>query len=454
MKGMKTAIPRRTWRFWLVIGMVAALMAWAAATPGTFYAENVKPDAPTGLSAVSTADGVQLSWEAPTNVVATHYRVRRQEGSGQYQTIKRNTGSTSTTYEDTSVEQGIEYSYKVKAFRNRKSSRPSSVLSAQWTPPTTVDGSGTSGSSGGSESDQGDSAGGNSNGEGTETADETTSREIDYVTPVGEDSPAEHEGISYGIIQSVDERSAREYRMSLSVTGIEEDSDGETVDYIISVLMVDSNGDTVASCQGTGIGKSHEVLTVNSDKTWQKATDTGPDCQGGDYGVKIEVLTAGGQFIDSTTFSVALPTDGDSGQNQTDEGNSDESTGSRDSDQSGSGSQDSGDSSTGESSNDQTDQTGTPSDTGLGYIEPVHPTPPVAKALSFAIVENLGGAIGGRVLSERRRRRHRCRHQRAHRGLHHQRPPAGRRRRCGDRLSQQWDGVQQGAHHRLGIRLE
>ena len=83
---------------------------------------------PTNLTASASADGVTLNWTAPPGPVDGYEILRRRpwQGESQLQTLVANTGSSVTTYTDTSAtEAGVRYTYRVKAIRNGKRSNRS-----------------------------------------------------------------------------------------------------------------------------------------------------------------------------------------------------------------------------------------------------------------------------------------------------------------------------------------
>src|SRR5262249_51263090 len=82
-----------------------------AATP---QAPALPPPAPTGLSATADTGQVSLSWTASTG--ATSYNVYRGTVTGGETLLT--SGSTATTYTDTSVTSGTTYFYQVAAVNN------------------------------------------------------------------------------------------------------------------------------------------------------------------------------------------------------------------------------------------------------------------------------------------------------------------------------------------------
>ena len=89
--------------------------------------ENVSPpSAPRNLAVSSqTHDSVTLTWEAPENGVVESYQILRRSrdgakyednlGDAEFAVIEDNTGSSATTYTDTSVDSRTRYVYRVKA---------------------------------------------------------------------------------------------------------------------------------------------------------------------------------------------------------------------------------------------------------------------------------------------------------------------------------------------------
>ena len=78
------------------------------------------PGKPTGLSAEVVGNGVRLSWTAPSGQVDGYEILRRRPKRGEeLQTLVANTGSSATSYTDTSATvAGERYFYRVKAIRN------------------------------------------------------------------------------------------------------------------------------------------------------------------------------------------------------------------------------------------------------------------------------------------------------------------------------------------------
>ena len=88
-------------------------MAAAAAEP------TEPPSKPTNLTARVNSDGhIVLSWEAPDDDSITGHRILRRrptQGEDTLLVYVEDTGSTATTWTDTSVTAGVRHVYRVQA---------------------------------------------------------------------------------------------------------------------------------------------------------------------------------------------------------------------------------------------------------------------------------------------------------------------------------------------------
>ena len=81
---------------------------------------------PQNLTASANTDGISLSWDASAGQVDGYEILRRRPHLGEdtFQTLVADTGSSATTYTDTTATESTRYNYRVKAIRNgEKSSR-------------------------------------------------------------------------------------------------------------------------------------------------------------------------------------------------------------------------------------------------------------------------------------------------------------------------------------------
>jgi len=121
----------------------------------------IGPEAPTGLTATAGDGTVALSWNAVSD--ATGYNVYRSETTGSGFTKVNTERITGTTYEDTTVENGITYYYYVTALKDSIESSASSEVSG--TPTAEEPDGGSSGDgSGGADGDTGGGSGGGGGG--------------------------------------------------------------------------------------------------------------------------------------------------------------------------------------------------------------------------------------------------------------------------------------------------
>ena len=118
----------------LAIALVAILSL--AGTVNLLHAQTGVPDRPTGLTTSSvTHNSITLTWDDPGDSSITGYQVLRRsrdgeqygdgEGASTFVAVVGDTGSSATTYTDTSVTAHTRYVYRVKA-RNSEGLGPRS----------------------------------------------------------------------------------------------------------------------------------------------------------------------------------------------------------------------------------------------------------------------------------------------------------------------------------------
>ena len=93
------------------------------------------PDAPSSLTAtVKSSSQINLNWTAPSNnggSVIIGYTIQRSTDNGNtWSTVQSNTGSTTTTYNDTGLVPSTTYSYRVSAINQAGNGSPSNTASA------------------------------------------------------------------------------------------------------------------------------------------------------------------------------------------------------------------------------------------------------------------------------------------------------------------------------------
>ena len=86
---------------------------------------------PTTLTATAADSGVSLSWSAPQAQAddVTGYAIQRGQGENEFTSLVANTGSTATSYSDTTAETAKTYRYRVAALRGAEQSGWSSEAS-------------------------------------------------------------------------------------------------------------------------------------------------------------------------------------------------------------------------------------------------------------------------------------------------------------------------------------
>ena len=82
---------------------------------------------PQNLTASADANGISLNWDAPAGQVDGYEILRRRRflGEDSLQTLVADTGSSATTYTDSTATESTRYTYRVKAIRNGERSRRS-----------------------------------------------------------------------------------------------------------------------------------------------------------------------------------------------------------------------------------------------------------------------------------------------------------------------------------------
>jgi len=97
--------------------------------------ESTIPNAPTTLQATAAGSTqINLSWNAATSdnpyTPPTGYKIERSVSGGAFSTVVANTHSTTTTYQDSGLDPGTQYMYRVSALNAAGTSSPSNEASA------------------------------------------------------------------------------------------------------------------------------------------------------------------------------------------------------------------------------------------------------------------------------------------------------------------------------------
>ncbi len=90
-------------------------------SPPRDFAEGVSPQPPTGVSATKDANGssVTVSWQANPEPDIVGYEVQRTSVNGSnWSTVSPNPPAKDTNFQDSSVQQGSDYQYRVIAVRS------------------------------------------------------------------------------------------------------------------------------------------------------------------------------------------------------------------------------------------------------------------------------------------------------------------------------------------------
>ena len=121
-------------RSWLSFAGLSGLLLAGLLLAVTVLAQEAAPAQPTGLTADPAHDQVSLDWDDPDDSSITGYRILRRlpalDPPGEFAVLLENTGSTLTTYVDSTVTPQTSYVYRVKAINAHGSSERSSWANA------------------------------------------------------------------------------------------------------------------------------------------------------------------------------------------------------------------------------------------------------------------------------------------------------------------------------------
>ena len=125
-----------------------------------------------------------------------------------------------------------------------------------------------------------------------EPVDEHSSQYVDYITPEYPDPPAEHGWLSIGIYHGVGSAVP-------VVHGLVPDSDPDTLDYVVSLRVVDDDDNPVANCNEGGVGGSYLLYTIPEDRQWHRTVTFSELCMSGASSatLMIEVLNGSSEFM-------------------------------------------------------------------------------------------------------------------------------------------------------------
>ena len=131
-------------RLLLAMALLLVAVCTLVASGSDTRAQATVPAAPTGLTAPTVAhDSITLSWDDPGDSSITGYQVLRRSrdgdeygdgrGAAEFVAVVDDTGSSATTYTDTSVTARTRYVYRVKARNSHGLSEKSSYVRAETT---------------------------------------------------------------------------------------------------------------------------------------------------------------------------------------------------------------------------------------------------------------------------------------------------------------------------------
>ena len=125
-----------------------------------------------------------------------------------------------------------------------------------------------------------------------EPVDEHSSQYVDYITPEYPDPPAEPGRLSIAIYHGVGSAVP-------VVNGLVPDSDPDTLDYVVSLRVVDDDDNPVANCNEGGVGGSYLLYTIPEDRQWHRTVTFSELCMSGASSatLMIELLNGSSEFM-------------------------------------------------------------------------------------------------------------------------------------------------------------
>ena len=305
-------------------------------------ATDTLPITPTGMSAVSSDDGMKLSWDA-VNGNVLRYEVLRQrprECEESLTVLVSDTQNKATSYTDDTVVAGVQYIYAVRAVNNAGAGPRSGGVVVRYVSsndgtregvpdaPTnlrtyvTRDGIEMEWQSAEDSTITGyqilrrvpskceskprihkEDTGSTE----TEALDGDVQKQVAYeyqvravnsngVSPASNISSVTMSAVRTGMLVTRDEESVYETATSTMSVGLHhlvKDSDPDTVDYTFrgEVVSVD-DGEKVNACAGEGLGTDQHIYTVDERVETLTATFGGKECTEGKYRVEMELLDA------------------------------------------------------------------------------------------------------------------------------------------------------------------
>ena len=130
-----------------------------------------------------------------------------------------------------------------------------------------------------------------------EPVDEHSSQYVDYITPEYPDPPAEPGRLSIAMYHGVGSAVPL-------VNGLVPDSDPDTLDYVVSLRVVDDDDNPVANCNESGVGGSYLLYTIPEDRQWHRKVTFSELCMSGASSatLMIELLNGSSEFMRRDEF--------------------------------------------------------------------------------------------------------------------------------------------------------
>ena len=130
-----------------------------------------------------------------------------------------------------------------------------------------------------------------------EEVDEHSSQYVDYMTPEDPDPPAEHGPFLIGKLSQAAPGGSVDHHWGIA--GLVPDSDPDTLDYIVSLRVVDNDNNPVANCNEDGVGGSYKLYTIPEDRGWGREVTLSALCMSGSSGAifTLEFLNGSSELL-------------------------------------------------------------------------------------------------------------------------------------------------------------
>ena len=125
--------------------------------------------------------------------------------------------------------------------------------------------------------------------------------------PSSTDEGSEHVALLFLMASNpTSNRLNRQVEISMSAGGLTADDDESTVDYKVTVALLDEDNNQPSSCYDSGFMTDSDLMTVREDRVWLNTAIVKDTCLGGDYKLVIQFTTADGTAVSSMEWNFPI----------------------------------------------------------------------------------------------------------------------------------------------------